>query len=260
MKLLAIIVLVALCLACSDESSPTSPSGNDCVTSVSSSNTDFPAELKQATVTVTAPADCQWTAVTQSSFLALNSLGASGTGNGWFTFRVFGNTTGSARSGVIQVLQHRINVTQRAAAGGNFLSFVSEAGDWIGQGWTLLQEAPTSTFKTTLSTSRSVLSIWIEGSDGLRTLYWTLTLSAPQGQQLVPGTYVNATRYPFQAATVPGLDFSGDGRGCNTLSGQFTIIDAAYGGDGAVQRLRVSFEQHCEGGGPALRGTVYYVR
>jgi hypothetical protein len=100
----------------------------------------------------------------------------------------------------------------------------------------------------------------IVGSDGLSTLNWTLDLAAPQGQQLGPGTYLNATRYPFQAPTVPGLSFSGDGRGCNMLSGQFTITDVVYGADGSIQRLIANFEQHCEGGGAALRGTVSYVR
>src|SRR4029078_2921535 len=83
-----------------------------------------------------------------------------------------------------------------------------------------------------------------------------LQLAAPQGQQLAPGTYQSETRYPFQAPTVPGLTFDGDGRGCNVLSGKFTIVGIVYGTDGAVQQLRVDFEQHCEGGGPALRGTI----
>jgi hypothetical protein len=91
-------------------------------------------------------------------------------------------------------------------------------------------------------------------------LYWTLDFAAPQGQELVPGTYLNATRYPGQAPTVPGLDFSGDGRGCNTLSGQFTINDILFGGDGSLQRLQATFEQHCDGFGAALRGTIVYGR
>lgn len=32
-----------------------------------------------------------------------------------------------------------------------------------------------------------------------------------------------------------------------------TITDVAFGTDGSVQRLNVTFEQHCEGGGAALR-------
>ena len=237
-----------------------SQGAGNCVTSVSPSSVDYPAELKRGTVTVTAPPGCQWTATSSSPWIGLGSFTPSGTGNGSFTYRVFGNLTGAPRSGSIQVLRQTVTVTQRPALGGNFLSFVSDTGDFIGQGWTLLHETPTSTVTPRLDPSRRNISFSIVGSDGLVTLSWTLDLAAPQGQQLVPGTYLNATRHPFQAPTVPGLNLSGDGRACNLLSGQFTVTEAVYAGDGSVQRFRATFEQHCEGAGPALRGTVSYVR
>jgi hypothetical protein len=237
-----------------------SQGAGNCVTSVSPSSVEYSAELKRGTVTVTAPPGCQWTATSSSPGIGLGSFTPSGTGNGSFTYRAFGNLTGAPRSSSIQVLRHTVSVAQRAAVGGSFLSFVSDTGDFIGQGWTLLLETPTSTLTPRLDPSRRNISFSIVGSDGLSTLSWTLDLAAPQGQQLVPGTYLSATRYPFQAPTVPGLTFSGDGRGCNQLSGQFTITEAVYGGDGSVQRFRVTFEQHCEGAAAALRGTLFYVR
>ncbi len=51
--------------------------------------------------------------------------------------------------------------------------------------------------------------------------FWFLHLAAPAGQELLPGVYEGATRWPFQDPSTPGLDFSGDGRGCNTLTGRF---------------------------------------
>lgn len=66
---------------------------------------------------------------------------------------------------------------------------------------------------------------------------------------------------PDGTSTVPGLSFFGDpGRGCNSITGQFTIVNVVYAGDGSVQQLRVDFEQHCENQGPALRGTLSFVR
>jgi hypothetical protein len=192
--------------------------------------------------------------------IGLSSFGVSGTGNGSFTYQAFGNLSGAARSGTIQVMQQTVQLTQRAPLGGNFLSFVSDTGDYIGQGWTVLHEAPTSTFTPALDASHRHLSMGIVASDGLTTLIWSLDFSAPQGLELTPGTYLSATRYPFQAPTVPGLSLSGDGRGCNNLSGQFTITDATYGADGSVQRFKATFEQHCEGAGAALRGTISYTR
>jgi hypothetical protein len=100
------------------------------------------------------------------------------------------------------------------------------------------------------------VQVGIQGSDGLETHYWTLDLAAPAGKQLQVGNYPNATRYPFQAATVPGLDFSGMGSGCNQLSGQFSISAIEYDSAGKVRRLHATFEQHCEGAGPALLGEI----
>jgi len=69
------------------------------------------------------------------------------------------------------------------------------------------------------SISRTASTRWIGGT----------SISPPRANAtLVPGTYLNATRYPFQAANVPGLDVSGEGRGSNTLTGQFTIVQALY--------------------------------
>ncbi len=67
-----------------------------------------------------------------------------------------------------------------------------------------------------------------------------LSFAAPMGQVLTPGTYANATRYPFNAPG-PGLSLSGDGRGCNTLIGEATFV-----GD-IIARLSATFVQHCEG-------------
>jgi hypothetical protein len=172
---------------------------------------------------------------------------------------VNGNLSEPARSGSLQVEGFTLTVTQAARLGGNFLSFTSDQGDYIGQGHTELWEAPTSTFTTTLDASSNHLQIRVIGSDSLETVDWTLNLAAPQGQQLLPGTYLSATRWPFQAPTVPGLDVSGCGRGCNSLSGQFTVMEAVYAVDGTVQRFHATFEQHCDGG-PALRGEVLFVR
>ena len=85
--------------------------------------------------------------------------------------------------------------------------------------------------------------------------WWGATFQAPQGQILLPGkTYTGATRYPFNSGNA-GLDVSGSGRGCNTLTGQFTVHEATYD-NGILTGFRISFEQHCEGATPALRGEL----
>jgi hypothetical protein len=53
--------------------------------------------------------------------------------------------------------------------------------------------------------------------------FWNLTLAAPRGEALAAGAYENATRFPFQDRSAPGLDFNGAHRGCNQLNGRFQI-------------------------------------
>jgi hypothetical protein len=105
--------------------------------------------------------------------------------------------------------------------------------------------------------------------DGLRGGYPTFTVSsptdsfqvwfaAPAGSPLTTGTYNNAQRFDFRAPGTPGLDVFGDGRGCNTVSGSFTVYDATYNGAGDVLSFAAQFTDHCEGGGPALLGSLSY--
>ena len=94
----------------------------------------------------------------------------------------------------------------------------------------------------------------LDGSDGS---WWYFDFEAPDGDILAPGATYNATRYPFNG-TGAGMDVSGDGRGCNQLSGTFTVRHAAYWGDGTLRSFAVDFEQHCEHATAALRGTFEY--
>jgi hypothetical protein len=54
---------------------------------------------------------------------------------------------------------------------------------------------------------------------------------------------------------------SGDGRGCNTVTGDFTILDAKFDystGTPRVVSFAARFNEHCEGGSRTLHGTVFY--
>jgi hypothetical protein len=53
------------------------------------------------------------------------------------------------------------------------------------------------------------------------------------------------------------MDWSGEGRGCNTLTGCFAVDAVTYAG-GALTSIDLRFEQHCEGAAPALRGTLHW--
>jgi hypothetical protein len=90
--------------------------------------------------------------------------------------------------------------------------------------------------------------------------WWYVTMQAPTGTPLTSGTYNNATRWPFQASVTPGLDVSGEGRGCHRSWGSFIISDASFGPNGKLQRFHATFEQRCERqSSPGLRGEIRVV-
>lgn len=135
------------------------------------------------------------------------------------------------------------------------LSFTSDPGDWIGGGATSSYSTTAGdTFGVSGANNDGVITVSVNAADGE---WWYLNLAAPSGQALAAGDYTGATRYPFNIAPNPGLDFTGDGRGCNTSTGSFTINDVTFGPEGYVQQLDATFVQHCEGGVPALTGKVH---
>lgn len=132
----------------------------------------------------------------------------------------------------------------------------SDAGDYIGGGnsrrYTLADGAwQVQATSSPSGSGVSHISVWFEGAD-----WWHLDLAAPQGKMLTPAVYKSAERWPFQAATKPGLSFTANGRGCNTVTGEFIILELVLSSDHSVERLHAIFKQHCEGGSPALRGEI----
>src|SRR6185369_14638009 len=94
--------------------------------------------------------------------------------------------------------------------------------------------------------------------DGGAAHYWSLDFAAPFDAPLQPGAYEMAERYPFQSPTRPGLSVTGEGRGCNVLSGRFVVLDVVYGPGGEPESFAADFEQHCEDGPHALVGSIRY--
>jgi hypothetical protein len=141
--------------------------------------------------------------------------------------------------------------TASAWAQTNVLYLNSQPGDYIGQGRRVTYT--TGSF-TELGFSTQIVGFSFYADTDAT--YWYLDFAAPQGQALGPGMYEGATRYPFQSPTHVGLDVSGDGRACNTLTGRFLVLDASYDVDGSVLTFAADFEQHCEGGTSALYGAI----
>ncbi len=131
--------------------------------------------------------------------------------------------------------------------------FASDAGDYIGGGSSARYEGATTLFQPFQQFDGGVrVDVTGERDD------WTIVLLPPEGEVLAEGVYLDAQRAPFAEPGHPGLEVNGDGRGCNQLTGSFEIISLRLGEAGIVRRLHATFEQHCEGAEPALRGEIRF--
>lgn len=157
--------------------------------------------------------------------------------------------------GLVMALSAAAPLANAAPALEGSLTMTSDEGDYIGQGQTYSYDTSAGdTFGVT--TTAGTVEGSIQSANGA---FWHMRFAAPQGETLATGTYDGATRYPFQAPSDPGMDVFGDGRGCNTLTGSFTVTQVTFGSGGAVESFDADFEQHCEGAEPALRGHVHLV-
>jgi hypothetical protein len=139
-----------------------------------------------------------------------------------------------------------------AVDGLTYFQMRGDAGDYIAGPTTYSYTAPTADINATLTGGTAYVSV-AEGSH-----WWFIDLRAPQGEEFVAGTtYTDAQRASFAVAPHPGIDIYGDGRGCNTVSGSFSVLEFEKdAGTGDVTRFAATFEQHCEGGTAAARGTI----
>lgn len=127
----------------------------------------------------------------------------------------------------------------------------SDPGDYIGQGQTYQYTRANATIA--VSAGGGLFAIDIIGDQ-----FWGGHFMLPSSlTRFKRGMYADLRRFPFHDPAKGGLGWSGDGRGCNTLTGWFAVDDARYSGD-ALQAIDLRFEQHCEGDAPALHGEIHW--
>src|SRR5882672_494009 len=136
-------------------------------------------------------------------------------------------------------------------ATGSYVYLASDAGDYIGQGTSYLY-APSDT-PITVSATGARLDVSIGGAGGWVGNFQGMNILS----QLEPGYYGDLERYPFNNPVKGGLTWYGEGRGCNTLTGWFVVDGVTYSGS-TLTAIDLRFEQHCEGGGPALHGQIHW--
>lgn len=168
------------------------------------------------------------------------------------------STTISLPSGITEDIEIGLRITndegfvgegrvtlQHISSDMSFVVLDSAQNDYIGQGrpWLI---TGMDDFELSITVDPSgvpdVLQLTINQDS-----WFTMSLASLLNEQLMVGIYENAERFPFQSEGRAGFDFSGDGRGCNTLIANFEILELVRDGNGGVSTLAVDFTQYCEG-------------
>jgi len=108
-------------------------------------------------------------------------------------------------------------------------------------------------------TDRKNIDLMIQIGDLQGGLIWDLRFETRfLSYDLLPGVYDMAERAVVGSPGHPGIDISGEGRGCLDVMGRFQIHDIDQRSDGHLNHLLLSFEQHCDNNQTPLTGCVGY--
>ncbi|MFO1458029.1 MAG: Ig-like domain-containing protein [Verrucomicrobiota bacterium] len=134
-------------------------------------------------------------------------------------------------------------ISPAAVAQRNLVVFDSPPGDYIGAGQTYVT---TDTSQFNITGTPEAFTVTAFG-------YW-FAFDGPGESALGVGRHPNALRTPFNGGQ-PGISISGNGRGCNTVSGSFEILEMEVT-DGTITRLWLKYRHSCEGFMPAGTGEI----
>jgi hypothetical protein len=140
-----------------------------------------------------------------------------------------------------------------APAAANTASLFASPGEFVTGGIPHVYDDTNSAIS--LSGTSADVTMHIAGNDGSS---FALEFAGKPGSALQPGVYKNVERAALRTANRPGLDVTGNGHGCSTVSGSFEVEDISSDAFGQVERLKVLYEFHCDGLPPAIFGEVRY--
>ncbi len=145
----------------------------------------------------------------------------------------------------------RANALYTPPPASNSILLHSDAGDYIGQGETHAYTQENAVL--TVNADGNHLRVTIAGEQ-----QWIGDFALPSAlTQLQPGTYGNLKRYAFRDLAVGGIEWNGEGRGCEQIGGSIVVNGVEYVA-GRLSALDLSFEQHCNNQVPALRGQIQW--
>lgn len=133
----------------------------------------------------------------------------------------------------------------------NYVLLHSDAGDYVGDGQSWSYDQTNSTIAVSMVDGST--TIRIAGDED-----WNAWIQPVGGRsRLEPGEYTEIPRYPSFDPAKRGFYWSRPGRFCSSARSDL-LIDSVRYDDDVLVALDLSFEQHCNGAAPALRGTVHW--
>ena len=147
--------------------------GGTCSFSINPTSASFAAAGGSGSVSVTTTAGCNWTAVSNNSFITVTS-GASGSGNGTVNYSVAANTGSLSRNGSLTIAGLTHSVTQAGAGGGCTNAIVNPGFETGTTPWTISGQVTRSTGSFPHSGTAYMILNGVNSSTG--TLFQTVTV------------------------------------------------------------------------------------
>lgn len=147
--------------------------GGTCTFSINPTSASVVAGGGTGSVTVTAGTGCNWTAVSNASFITITS-GASGSGNGTVNYSVAANTGTSSRVGTMTIAGLTFTVTQAGTGGGGTELIVNPGFETGTTPWVISGQVVRSTGTFPHSGTAYMILNAVNSSSG--TLYQTVSV------------------------------------------------------------------------------------
>jgi len=147
--------------------------GGTCSFSINPTSASFAAAGGTQNVTVTTSAGCNWTAVSNNSFITVTS-GASGSGSGTVSYSVAANTASTSRSGSLTIAGLTHSVSQAGTGGGCTNAIVNPGFETGTTPWTISGQVTRSTGSFPHSGTAYMILNGVNSSSG--TLFQTVTV------------------------------------------------------------------------------------
>lgn len=136
-------------------------------------------------------------------------------------------------------------------ASGNYVYLQSDSGDYVGDGRTYTYTNADT--QIGMSSSGLTISATLSGNQN-----WRGGFKLPSAAgTLQAGFFKDLTRTTFADPAVGGVEWSGEGRGCNMIQG-WVVIDKIVLVSGLLESVDLRFEQRCEGGSASLHGQIHW--